>query len=125
MFYLFDDNVIKITRGNSADISITVTDAKTGEPIELDEGDRVVFTAKNPAGVTVIRKELTSNDASEEDPTSLVMSLIPDDTMITTGEYKYDVLYLTQDNQAITFISSTLIILPAIGLYTDTGGVGG
>lgn len=125
MFYLFDDNVIKITRGNSADISITVTDAETGEPIELDEGDKVVFTAKNPAGVTVIRKELTSNDASEEDPTSLVMSLTPGDTMITTGEYKYDVLYLTHDNQAITFISSTLIILPAIGLYTDTGGVSG
>lgn len=122
MFYLFDNNVIKITRGNSADISITVTDAESGEPITLETGDKVVFTAKNPAGVTVIRKELTSNDASEEDPTILIMSLAPDDTLITTGEYKYDVLYLTQDSQAITFISSVLVILPAVGLYTDAGG---
>jgi hypothetical protein len=42
--------------------------------------------------------------------------------MLTTGEYLYDVLLLTSDGQAITFISSSLVIEKAIGLYTDAGG---
>lgn len=122
MFNLFDECVLRLTRGNSADISITLKDAYTGDPIVIKEGDSVLFTAKDKHGETVIKRTLTYADISPDDGHSLILQIIPEETMLTTGEYLYDVLLLTSDGQAITFISSSLVIEKAIGLYTDAGG---
>ncbi len=122
MFNLFDECVLRLTRGNSADISITLKDAYTGDPIVIEEGDSVLFTAKDKRGETVIKRTLTYADISPDDGHSLILLITPEETMLTTGEYLYDVLLLTSDGQAITFISSSLVIEKAIGLYTDAGG---
>lgn len=122
MFNLFDECVLRLTRGNSADISITLKDAYTGDPIVIEEGDSVLFTAKDKRGETVIKRTLTHADISPDDGHSLILPITPEETMLMTGEYLYDVLLLTSDGQAITFISSSLVIEKAIGLYTDAGG---
>lgn len=124
MLNIFDKQLLYITRGNSAEIFITLTDTDTGLPIAIGEGDKVLFTAKNQNGVTVIKKVLTSTDLAEDDH-SLIMNILPSETDITTGEYKYDVLLVTLEGQAVTFISSTMIITDAVGLYTDLGGDSG
>lgn len=121
MFNIFDKQLLKITQGNSAEILITLTDTDTGLPITIGEGDKVLFTVKNQNGITVIQKTLTSNDLAE-DGYSIIMTVLPEETNIVTGEYPYDVLLVTLDGQAVTFISSTVVIAPAVGLYTDAGG---
>ena len=50
MFDIFDKNVIRIARGNSANINITPIDTDTGTPVILQEGDKVLFTVKNQNG---------------------------------------------------------------------------
>lgn len=121
MFNIFDEQVIRITRGNSADISIKMTDRESGEPIAIGEGDSVLFTVKNQNGDTVIKKVLTESDLSD-DGYSLLISILPEETLIQTGEYPYDVLYIGIDGSVVTFISSTMVITNAVGIYTDVGG---
>lgn len=121
MLNIFDKHLLKITEGNSVDVLIGITDAKTKEPITIGDGDKVIFAAKDAKGTIALRKELTSNDISDDGHT-LVMSLTPRDTMLITGEYPYDVLLSTFDGQAITFISSYMVIRPAVGLADSTGG---
>lgn len=123
MLNIFDAQLIKITKGNSAEVLITLTDSETGLPIVIDEGDKVLFTAKSKNGVMVIQKVLTHDDL-DTDGHSLVMTIMPEETNIETGEYPYDVLLATLSGQVTTFISSVMVITPAVGLYTDVGGDG-
>lgn len=119
---IFDKQVITLYRGNSAEVLITLTDRDTGEPITIETDDKVLFTAKK--GPKTIQKVLTVENISPDDQHSLILTIEPEETVIPTGEYPYDVLLITHDNKAITCISSTLIIRPAVGLYTDVGGDG-
>lgn len=123
MLNIFDAQLIKITKGNSAEVLITLTDSETDLPIVIDEGDKVLFTAKSKNGVMVIQKVLTLADL-DSDGHSLVMTIMPEETNIETGEYPYDVLLATLSGQVTTFISSVMVITPAVGLYTDVGGGG-
>ena len=122
MLNIFDEQLLNIVQGNSAEIVITITDRETGSFITIGEKDNVLFTVKNARKETVIQKVLTSNDISEDDGYSLLARIEPEETMINTGDYSYDVLLVTSDGQAITFVSSNLIIQTAVGLYTDIGG---
>lgn len=118
-------NAIQLTRGNSAVIQIELTDTETGNAIVLSDGESVLFTVKKLYGNKVMQKTLTASDHDSEDETKLNLILEPDDTIpLVSGEYKYDCLYLTSDGQAVTFISSTLTITEAFGVYTDIGGEG-
>ena len=122
MFDIFDENVIRIMRGNSASINITPIDTDTGTPVILSDGDKVLFTVKNQNGATVLKKVLTSSDYDDSEDTSLNCSIEPDDTIdLLTGEYAYDCL-LVSGGQAVTFISSSLIIEKALGTYVDLSG---
>jgi predicted amino acid racemase len=78
MFDIFDKNVIRIARGNSASINITPIDTDTGTPVILQEGDKVLFTVKNQNGATVMKKVLTSADYDDGEDTSLNCSIEPD-----------------------------------------------
>lgn len=122
MFDIFDKNIIRIMRGNSASINITPIDTDTGTPVILQEGDKVLFTVKNQNGATVMKKVLTSADYDDGEDTSLNCSIEPDDTIdLLTGEYAYDCL-LVSGGQAVTFISSSFIIEKALGTYVDLSG---
>jgi hypothetical protein len=122
MFDIFDKNVIRIVRGNSASINITPIDTDTSTPVILSEGDKVLFTVKNQNGATVMQKVLTSANYDDGEDTSLNCPIEPDDTIdLLTGEYAYDCLLLV-GSQAVTFISSALIIEKALGTYEDVSG---
>lgn len=121
---IFDKQIIVLHRGNSAEVLITLTDRDTGEPITIETDDKVLFTMNNQNGLKTIQKVLTSENISPDDQHSLVLTIEPEETVIPTGEYPYDVLLITNDNKAITCISSTIVIRPAVGLYTDVGGDG-
>ena len=120
------DNRIEITQGNSATINITPYDSETQEPIVLGEGDRVIFTVKDLAGKTMLQRTLTNLDYEDEQDTSLNCDILPEETINwRLGDYQYDCLLLTSDEEAITFISSTLCITKALGKYTDVEVSGG
>ena len=126
MFYIFSENVIKITKGNSATIDITLVDSDTREHIELSAGDRVLFTVKHRNGKTVIQKTITSADLVPDETDIYTCTIEPEDTLeLSTGEYDYDCLLLTTDGQAVTFISSKFVVTKAVGLYTDVTNGGG
>ena len=50
-------NNITLTQGNSAEIDITPLDAE-GEPIELQEGDKVIFKVMWQRRNRILKKEL-------------------------------------------------------------------
>lgn len=123
MFNTCNANSIWLTRGNSAVIQITPTDESTGDVIILSDTDCVIFTIKNRRNDTVFQKILT-HDNYEAGEESISCRIEPEDTInLPTGEYKYDCLYVTADNQAITFIQDIFILTDAYGVYTDAGGV--
>lgn len=122
MVDIFDKQLLRVTKGNSAEIAIGIIDKESGEPIVIGASDTVIFTASDKAGKTVIQKTLTIDNLAE-DGHSLLLEIGHDETMLQTGEYPYDVMLVTDDpKKVMTFISSTLIIEPAVGLYTDDVG---
>lgn len=122
MVDIFDNQLLRVTKGNSAEIVITINDKKSGEPITIGASDTVIFTVSDKAGKTVIQKTLSIENLTE-DGHSLLLEIGHDETMLPTGEYPYDVMLITEDpKKVMTFISSTLIIEPAVGLYTDDVG---
>ena len=124
MVDIFDKLLLRITKGNSAEVAITITDTKSGEPISIGPTDTVVFTANDKNGKTVLQKPLTIANLLEDGHT-LLLEIEHDETMLPTGEYPYDIMLVTDDPKKImTCISSTLIIEPAVGLYTDDIGGG-
>lgn len=125
MFDIFDDNLIHLTRGNSATISILPISTDTTEPVILDDGDSVLFTMKDSKGNTVLQKTLTNDDYSDPEDETIDLLIEPEDTIdLLTGEYKYDCLLLLSNGEAITFISSTVVIDEAVGTYRDVNGGG-
>lgn len=120
MFDISRNNTISLTRGNSAAINITMQNSATQELITLGESDKVVLTVKSYNKEKVLQKIVTSeNRVSEEQPIYECL-FYPDDTInIPTGHYKYDVMLILADGQVVTFISSNLVLIDAIGLYTD------
>ena len=114
-------NVLKLTKGNSCIIDITPIDTETKQPYILQSGEKVLFTVKDRISQTVFQKALTNDDYGDGD-TSLNLVINPEDTIgMRVGEHDYDCLLLTDDGQAVTFISSKFIILEAAGYYTDGG----
>lgn len=122
MVDIFDNQLLRVTKGNSAEIVITINDKESGEPITIGASDTVIFTVSDKAGKTVIQKTLGIENLTE-DGHSLLLEIDHDETMLLTGEYPYDVMLVTEDpKKVMTFISSTFIIEPAVGLYTDDVG---
>lgn len=116
---MVDSNALEITQGNSAVIDITPLDGETGNPIRLNDGEKVLFTIKTPMGHFKLQKTLTNADYDNQEDDSLNCVLEPDDTIDWgSGTYLYDCLLITQ-TEAITFISSTFTVKKALGKYTD------
>lgn len=120
---MVDTNRLVLTEGNSAIIDITPLNEDSGEPIKLNEGDKVLFTIKTSFGKLKLQKELTNADYDSEQDTSLNCVINREDTLgWASGEYFYDCLLIYSDGTTLTFISSTIRIEKALGKYTDVGG---
>ena len=121
--YKLDPNRIVMTEGNSAVIDITPLDEESGDPIKLQNGDKILFTIKTNLGKTKLQKVLTNENYDGEEDTSIDCVINPEETLgWSAGEYLYDCVLITYDNQVFTFISSTLHIDTAYGKFTDLEG---
>lgn len=100
-----DDNVIRITRGDSLTVTITLTDSD-GFPYEPVEGDTVLFTVKKSAkaDTVLIQKQIDIN--------TLVLDLVESDTEnLAFGEYKYEVEVITEADDHYTVIKNAPFII--------------
>lgn len=122
MFEVYNGNKIRLTKGNTVTIDITPIDEETQDPIILVDNDKVLFTIKTSGGRTMLQKTLTKDDYSDEHDTSVNCVIDASDTIDwETGIYYYDCLLYLTNGDIVTFISSTIQILPALGKYTDVG----
>lgn len=110
---------IQLTRGNSANISLLLTDDQ-GQAVTLDNGDKVIFKVKTPTGTDKIIKILTNADYGE---TGLDLTMSPNDTLdMQCGTYVYDCILVLANGEAYTFIGeSKFVLLRAIGTIEDVG----
>lgn len=119
MLKIGKDNEIVLTQGNSAEIDITPLD-EDGEPIELQEGDKVIFKVMWRQRNRILKKELTAADWDSEEK-ALKLLLTPEDTVyLPEGNYVYDCLYIFADGSAYTFIDAAVFkIVKAIAKVGD------
>ena len=112
-------NNITLTQGNSAEIDITPLDTD-GKPIELQEGDKVIFKVMWRQRNRILKKELTAADWDSEEK-ALKLVLTPEDTVyLPEGTYEFDCLYIFADGSAYTFIDlAQLRIVKAIAKVGD------
>lgn len=101
MLYIDNDNTIHLTRGDTARISVPITNEQTGTDYELTDKDTLILTIKK----------------RETDSTSLLQKIIngsstfyiqPIDTKdLAFGKYVYDVQLTTEAGDVYTVIVPT------------------
>ena len=85
-------NRISITRGDSAQITLTIRDRVTGRPFVPGTDDPLTFTVKRELSdeVPVVVKTLDNGIIRQE--TDCLLFLLPEDTAsLPFGTYRYDV----------------------------------
>lgn len=99
MFNINKDNVMMLTRGDSAYFNIDITDGN-GVPIQLSETDKVAFTVKKS----------TSDEEVLFQKVGTAVSINPEDTRgLEYGNYVYDIQVTFENGDVDT------IIAPEIG----------
>lgn len=118
MLVIDGNNNITLTQGNSAEIDITPLDTD-GKPIELQEGDKVIFKVES-CRKAVIERVLTAEDWDDEEK-ALKLILTPEETAdLPCMAYTYDCLYIFADSSAYTFIDAAQFkIVKAIAKVGD------
>ena len=100
-----DDNTIRITRGDSLTVNISLTD-NDGFPYIPVEGDQVLFTMKKSAKASEI---LLQKDI---DIYTLEINFVEADTRnFAFGEYKYEIECITVANDHYTVIKDAPFII--------------
>lgn len=102
MLYILDDNTIKITRGDTAKLTISISNDLNSSNYVIGEHDTLVLTVKK----------------SVKDPTccfqkvirgSNVFNIKPTDTnSLDFGKYKYDVQLTTESEEVYTIIEPSV-----------------
>lgn len=98
-------NTIVLTRGDSRDVKITLTDVD-GYPYMPVEGDELWFTLKKtPASEDILLEKSIDSD-------TLTISFVEADTEnFVFGEYRYEVELVTSNNDHYTVIKNTPFII--------------
>lgn len=110
-FSIFGNRII-LTRGDSAEIVLTITNPQTGGPFVPGDDDEVYFTVKKKLNdrEPVIQKTLGHGIVRHED--SLSIQLDPADTEnLSYGIYKYDVELVMASGHTDTVVPPGLFIL--------------
>lgn len=101
-------NVITITRGDDAVISIDITDV-LGNEYELQAGDTVTMYVKKPADGKLENQEVIFQKTFGTDYTTTINSA--DTSNMEVGTYKYGVKLTKADGKVATIISPTDFIV--------------
>lgn len=110
-FSIFGNRII-LTRGDSAEIVLTITNPQTGEPFVPGDEDQVYFTVKKAIHDrdSVIQKTLGHGIVRHEDSISILLD--PADTAdLSYGIYKYDVEVVTVTGYTDTVVPPGLFIV--------------
>lgn len=110
-FSIFGNRII-LTRGDSAELVLTITNPQTGEPFVPGDDDEVYFTVKKSIRdkTPVIQKTLDHGIVRHEDSISILLD--PADTAdLSYGIYKYDVELVTASGYTDTVVPPGLFII--------------
>lgn len=93
------NNVIKLTRGDTAYITVPIVDDKTGQPVTLTDHDYLTFTVKK----TIYDEEACFKHTLAG---SNAFKIYPEDTSgLEYGRYFYDVQLVNADGDVYTVIT--------------------
>ena len=101
-------NVITITRGDDAVISIDITDIM-GNEYELETGDTVTMYVKKPADGTLENQEIIFQKTFDDNNSISIDSA--DTADLAVGTYKYGVKLAKANGKVATIISPTDFIV--------------
>lgn len=100
-------NDLSITKGDTSKLTISVKDSD-GVVFDLD-GYTMTFTAKkNPESEVAITSTAVISDASSGVG---VITLLPTDTKIDSGEYRYDVEITNGGSDTYTVVKNSLLTI--------------
>ena len=109
MLYVNEDNSIHLTRGDTARISVSITNDVTGNEYEMNESTTLTLTIKKREidPQPLVKKVLTGSTS---------FHLLPSDTKnLSFGKYIYDVELVTESGDVYTIIEpSTFEILKEV-----------
>lgn len=105
-----DRNIIKITKGDSASISVDLTDA-TGDVYDMDSGDTLTMS---------VRKRISDEVIMTVTSTSTTLSLRPSDTSsLEVGGCFYDIQLETATGAIYTVVGPTSAANPNMIVYPE------
>lgn len=98
MLYIQDDGTIRLTRGDTARLSVEIINEFTKQPYAVLPGDEMVLTVKKTVkeGAPRIQKKIIGSASFKIDP--------EDTENLAFGSYKYDVQLTTEDGDVYTVI---------------------
>lgn len=101
MLYVESSGVIRLTRGDTARLTVSVQNDSSGEAYTLEDGDTLTLTVKKSTkeATALIQKTLTGETS---------FYLTPEDTNgLSYGSYKYDVQLTLANGEVYTIIEPT------------------
>lgn len=110
-FSIFGSRII-LTRGDSVELVLTITNPQTGEPFVPGGEDQVYFTVKKTIHdrEPVIQKTLDHGIVRNEDSISILLDSA-DTADLSYGIYKYDVELVTVSGYTDTVVPPGLFIV--------------
>lgn len=107
MLYIESDNTIRLTRGDTARINVTLVDS-SGEPYEMQNDDLLILSVKKTVKTDTyyFQKQISG---------SSMFYIKPEDTNdLDFGKYKYDVQLVTNDEVYTIIEPSTFEIMSEV-----------
>ena len=104
MLYVNDDGVIRLTRGDSARLLITINSEIDNNTYKIKPTDTLTFTIKKAIKDTTpsVQKRITGSNQ---------FYILPTDTKdLSFGKYIYDVELTTSDGDVYTIIEPTTFV---------------
>lgn len=111
MLYVERDGTIRLTRGDTARITVSIMNDLSGAAYEFCEADTLILTVKRSVRETeaLIQKSISGGN---------VFHLAPKDTSgLTFGKYRYDVELRTAAGDVYTVIPPTIFEVMAEVTY--------
>lgn len=101
MLYVESDGAVKLTRGDTARLTVTINNDTSGKEYVIESGDTLTLTVKKSVSDAVpsIQKVLVGTNIFHIEP--------KDTAQLAFGRYKYDVQLTTAGGDVYTVIEPT------------------
>lgn len=99
MLNITEDGVIQLTRGDTARLSVTITNDQANSEYEIADGDTLTLTVrKNPRDKTIVLQKSVVGSGN--------FYIAPEDTQeISFGKFSYDIQLTTAGGDVYTVIT--------------------